>query len=198
MEDKHITKEAVMRVLKNYWQQYRNYTWQSLVAFLAPSLGTILVIFVPPLIMGKIIDIIAKDSFTSLTSIYGYIALLAFLWMLGELFWRLGLHYVIYVETRGISKLNRTAYKWLVDRDYDFYTNHFIGSLTKKAISLSRNFEVFTDTLLYNVFTNIIPVIFVVIVLWGYSPIIPSVLILCFTVVARTPNLVHHSCILPT
>lgn len=183
MDERYITKESVVRVLKCYWQQYKSYPWQSTFAFLLPSLGTILVFFVPPLILGKIIDTFIKLNSLSIEAVSGYIILLGIAWMTGEFLWRIGMHNIIILETKGIGNLYRMGFSWLMERDYNFYTNHFVGSLTKKALAFSRNFEIFTDTLLFNVFTNIFPFIFVIIVLWQYSPLIPLILIICFAVV---------------
>ena len=183
MDKKHISKKAIRTVVQKYWEQYKNNAWKSTLAFLLPSIGTILVFYVPPLILGKIIDIFSAQQKVSFLSVWEYIALLALLWMIGELLWRIGMHYLFALETEGIGNLYRISFKLLAERDYNFYTNHFVGSLTKKAMAFPRNFEVFTETLLYNVFTNIFPVIFVAIVLWQYSPFIPIILLTCFTIV---------------
>jgi ATP-binding cassette subfamily B protein len=183
MEKRYITKESINKVLKCYWEQYKSHPMQSLFAFLLPSIGSILVFFVPPLILGKIINTFVTLGSVSLSSVLTYIVILGIAWMAGEALWRIGMHNVIILETRGIKRLNMIGFNWLAERDYDFYTNHFVGSLTKKALAFSRNFEVFTDTLLFNVFTNFFPFVFVIIVLWQYSPIIPLILIVCFTIV---------------
>jgi ATP-binding cassette subfamily B protein len=183
MRDQVITSQAIRQVLRDYWQQYRVHPWYSLVAFFVPATGTILVLFVPPLIVAKLIDIFATRGEISLTATGGYIALLGVLWMIGEVFWRIGLHFLIKLETDGMNVLSKAAFRRLVERDYDFYTNHFVGSLTKKAMAFSRNFETFTDTLSFNIMNNALPVVFVVIVLWRYSPWIPIVLMSCMAIV---------------
>lgn len=182
MENVVVTKKAVSHVLNHYWRQYKDHPWQTIVAFLLPSLGSILIFFIPPLIIGKILDVFVTRNAISIYFVSGYVLLFAVLWMLGEIFWRIGFHFLIKLETKGINNLSKIAFQWLVDRDYDFYTNNFVGSLTKKALAFSRSFETFTDTLLFNVFTNIFPVIFVTVVLWRYSPWIPIILISCLLI----------------
>jgi ATP-binding cassette subfamily B protein len=71
----------------------------------------------------------------------------------------------------------KRAFDMLALRDYDLYTNNFVGSLVKKGMAFSRSFEILTDTLLFNVFTNLLPIIFAVVVLWRYSFWVPLVLL---------------------
>jgi len=172
-----ITREAIRQVLRDYWQQYKTHPWFSAIAFLMPAIGTIFVFFVPPLILAKLVNIFIAEGFISLTSAAGFIALLGGLWLLGEIFWRIGLHFLNKLETEGISNLCRTAFNRLAARDYDFYANNFVGSLSKKAMAFSRSFEIFSDTMLFNVTTNIIPILFATVILWTYSPWIPLLLI---------------------
>ena len=178
-----ITRKAVRQVLSDYWQQYKTHPWGTAVAFFMPAIGTILILFVPPLIVARLINIFIEQKAISITVAGKYIALLGGLWILGEVIWRIGMHFLIKLETRGTNSLSKIAFDRLEKRDYDFYTNNFVGSLTKKAHAFSRSFEIFTDTLSFKIITNILPIFFVIIVLWIYSPWIPLVLVLCLMVV---------------
>lgn len=182
MDNQIITKQAVRQALSDYWSQYRANPWTSAVAFFTPAIGSILVFFVPPLIVAKIINIFASNNQASLKIVWNYIILFAGLWLIGEILWRIGMHFLIKLEAKGMNNLCKTAFSRLMERDYDFYSNNFVGSLTKKALAFSRSFEVFTDTMLFNVTTNILPILFAVIILWRYSPWIPLILVSCLTV----------------
>jgi ATP-binding cassette, subfamily B, bacterial len=177
MDKQIITREAVHQVLRDYWHQYKIHPWFSAIAFLMPAIGTIFVFFIPPLILAKLVNIFIAQGVISLTSVGKYIALLGGLWLLGEIFWRIGIHFLTKIEAEGMNNLCKTAFSRLVARDYNFYANHFVGSLSKKAFAFSRSFESFSDTLLFNVTTNIIPIAFAIIILWTYSPWIPLILI---------------------
>lgn len=183
MNSKTITNKAVRRALNDYWQQYKAYPLQSLFGFSMPALGSILVFFVPPLIIAKLVDIFVEQGGIPQGLMIKYVSLFGALWILGEVFWRVGMHLIIKLETNGINNLAKVAFNKLVERDYDFYTNNFVGSLTKKALAYSKSFEAFTDVMVFNVVNNIFPIIFVVIVLWQYSPVIPIVLISCIILV---------------
>lgn len=183
MTERLITKQAVRQVLQDYWRQYKSRPWRTVLAFLFPALGNILVFFVPPLIIGRLVNVFVENNEISLALSGGHIAILGASWMLGEFFWRFGADFLIKLETEGNRVLGKLAFSRLTERDYDFFANNFVGTLAKKASSFSRSFEIFTDTLFFNIFTNIFPLIFVMVVLWFYSPWIPLILLSCMTAV---------------
>ena len=182
MEKRIISRRAVNHVLREYWRQYKNHPVYTSVGFLLPTIGTVLGAFVPPLIVARLINIFVAQGKVSLDVAIGYIALLGGLWFLGEVLWRIGLHFIIKLETSGMDNLGKTSFGLLLGRDYDFYSDNFVGSLVKKALSFPRNFEIFTDTLIFNVIINILPMFFAVVVLWRYSPWIPFLLVLWITI----------------
>ena len=117
MNKQIITRQAVNQVLSDYWRQYRSRPWLSIVAFFTPAIGSIFVFFVPPLIVAKIINIFIEQNEISLSTAGVYIALLGGSWLFGEILWRVGLHYLIKLEARGINNLCKTAFQRLMERD---------------------------------------------------------------------------------
>ncbi len=178
MEKENISREAVRLALRDYWQQYKRYPLDTAIGFIMPVVGTILVFFVPPLVVAEIVNMFVLHEVVSLDMVMRYIVLFGALWILGEIFWRIGFHYIIRLETNGTHNLSIQAFKKLSYRDHRFFVDNFTGSLVKRATSFIRNFERFTDTLVFNVITRIFPIIFAVIILWSYSPWIPIALIL--------------------
>ena len=179
MKDKIITKQAVRQVLRDYWQEYKKVKWTAFFSFIFPAIGQILVFFIPPLIIGNLINAFVESKQISFAVAGNSIAFFGGLWLLGEIFWRLGFHFLIRLETSGIANLSKIGFQRLSERDYEFYANNFVGSLTKKANSFFRNFEPFTDALIFNVTTNFFPVVFVLIILWRYSPYLSLILVAC-------------------
>ncbi|MFA6909453.1 MAG: ABC transporter ATP-binding protein [Patescibacteria group bacterium] len=177
MNSQIITREAVRQVLSDYWFQLKTYWKWALIGFLLPAVGTTLIFFIPPLIVARLINIFITQGAISFDSAKGYLVLFGSLWLLGELFWRVGMHFLFKLQARAYSNLGQLAFERLTSRDYSFYADNFVGSLTKKGLAFSRSFEIFTDTLNYNVFSDLIPMIFGLVVLWLYSPWIPLLLI---------------------
>ncbi len=178
MKREAVSQKAIRQVLSDYWQQYKTYPRDAAVSFVMPTLGTILTTFIPPLIIAEIVNMYAEHDVVSLAMVRSYIILFGGLWLLGEVFWRIGLHYIIRLEANGMKNLSISAFQRLVNRDHRFYTDSFTGSLVKRATAFVRNFERFTDTLAFNVVTNVFPVLFAMVVLWLYSPWITITLLL--------------------
>lgn len=195
MEQKVITRQAVLQVLRDYTGEYRRMPFRSAVAFLVPAIGNIFVFFIPPLIVGKLVNLFAGDAPVNQSEVGMYIVLFALSWLFGEVLWRIGMHYVIYIEEKGLNRLAKAAFTRLTERDYDFYTNNFVGSLTKKALAFGRSFEIFTDVLSFNVVTHLFPVAFAAVILWNYSPWIPIALLACvaFTALLALPLIRRRS-----
>lgn len=183
MNAEPITRKAVLQVLREYGRQYKDHPLLSLGAFSLSAIGNILIFFIPPLIIAELVNIIAAGGLLTFDSVAQYVLLFAGVWLLGEGFWRLGMHFLVKLETYGFIALGRSAFLRLIDRNYDFYTDNFVGSLTKKASAFSRNFENFSDTLVFNIINNILPLIFALIVLGSYSIWFPMILLVSLAVV---------------
>ncbi|MBU2101343.1 ABC transporter ATP-binding protein/permease [Patescibacteria group bacterium] len=195
MEKTFITREAVRQVLDVYWQQYRLRPAHTAIGLLSPAIGTILIFFIPPLIVAQLVNIFASQGEISLRIIGTYLTLFGGSWLIGEALWRIGIHYLIKLDTQGINNLSKIAFNRLVGQDYDFYTNNFVGTLTKRGLAFSRGFETFTDTLTFNVSSNVLPIIFALIILWRYSFWIPLVLIfwIAFVIMVALPIIRRRS-----
>ncbi len=175
-----ITRAAVSQVLVDYRQQYKQHLLPTIGAFLLPAIGTIFVFYVPPLIIGRLIDRFIAQGKVSLDGIGVQLAWFAGLWLLGEGLWRLGMYLLVAIEAKAMNSLSKLSFSRLAERDYHFYANNFVGTITKKSIAFARGFETFSDTLVFNVTTNILPLLFVFVVLGRYSLWLPGVLLGCF------------------
>ncbi len=178
-----VQSPAIRQVLADYWQQYKTFPLWTAIAFLAPALGSICIFFAPPLIVARLINAYVAEGSLSFRTAGPFILLFAGIWYIGELLWRLGFYYLTKFKEEGIRRLSRLAFTRLTDRDYHFYTDHFVGSLTKKAAAFVRSFEIFTDTLNFSIFNNVFPILFAIVILWRYSPWIPLVLVVCIAIV---------------
>jgi len=183
MERKLISREAVSQVISDYWARMRLYPWQTAIAIFVPAIGSIFVFYIPPLIIAKVVDLFAKTGQISLSASVGYITIFGASWMFGEILWRIGMHFLIAVEGKGINVLARNSLVKLVSRDYDFYSNNFVGTLAKKSFSYAKNFENLVDALSMRVSSQVIPIFFALFILWRYSPWIPIILIICLALI---------------
>lgn len=138
----------------------------TLPSSLAVTIGSILVFYVPPLIVAELI----RGDFYSLETAWTFVAWFGLAWMCGELLWRLAIHIMIRYEIGVMRQLYSTALSGLMDKDMGFFVNRFSGSITKNVITYSRNFEKFFNTLSFEVISQLVPALFAAIVLYFISP----------------------------
>lgn len=178
-----LHKRARKLALKEYWQQYAKYPWLTLGSFLLPGVGSIFVFFVPPLIIARIVNTYAANGALSLDTMVENILLFGGLWLFGEVCWRAGMYVLTQLEAHGMRNLAERSFEYLQERDYDFYTDNFVGSLTKRAQAFAKSFEGFTDLFSFSITPNILPMLFAMVVLARYSPWISVLLVAALIVV---------------
>lgn len=189
MARENISRKAVSQVLRDYAKQYRLHPWFTAGGILLPGIGSIFVFFIPPLIIGRIVNMISVGSDISFSKVGVLIALFGGLWLIGEGCWRAGMYFLTKLEATAMRNLSKSSFDRLIERDYDFYASNFVGSLTKRAIAYVKNFEGFTDTFSFNVTPNILPMIFALVILAQYSVWISILLLLAlvFVILVTVP-----------
>lgn len=168
--DSTRNKKALRLALKNYGHQMLIDWRLTLLALLLPAVGSILVFYLPPLIVAKMLTKFSSSGTHSLGDFVPYILWFAGLWALGEAFWRVAMFFLARLETRGMKRLYTSGLKELLQKDIDFFNNEFGGSLTKKIIGYGRRYEVLLDTLAFDITPQILPMLFGLVVLWLFSP----------------------------
>lgn len=188
MEQERNTK-AIKLAVKHYWQQVLTDWRYSLPAMLLPAFGNILVFYIPPLIVAKILSTFANDPHPDASSLWPYVALFAGLWLVGEALWRLGMLCLSRAEVRGMGRLYRQAMEYLFSKDQGFFNDNFAGSLTKKAIGYGRRYEDVMDVMAFSVVSSYLPMIFAAFILWQYSPwlVVSLFAMLVISIVIITP-----------
>ena len=162
--------EAVKLAANNYWQQLKH-DWPTAVPGLVlPGLGNILVFYVPPLIVAKILVAFSNDPHPGASSLLPYVLWFTGLWLIGEVLWRIAMLCLSRAEVRGMERLYQQAMEYLFARDQAFFNDNFAGSLTKKVVGYGSRYVDVMDTLAFSVTSSLIPVFFAGFVLWGYSP----------------------------
>src|SRR5204863_3731743 len=94
------------------------------------------------------------------------------LWLAGEVLWRIAASFIARAEIRGMEALYVEAMDELLAKDLSFFQDNYAGSLTKRALGYARRFEDVFDVMSFQVVANALPLVFVVLVLWRYSPLL--------------------------
>ena len=176
MKDKQISKESILQLLRIYCTIYWKNKKLSFYSFVLPAVGDILIFFVPPILLAKIISIVYINNF-DIVLIYKYVGLIFLSFLTGEIIYRIAIHNLIKLETIGLQYLSDSGIERLFNKNYNFYINNFTGSITTKYNAFIRNFEAITDTFSYNIIKPLFVMIFAFIILMKYSIILSIVLI---------------------
>lgn len=188
-ENERSRPEAVRLVVRHYAAQLRRDWGLAAPAMLLPALGDILVIYVPPLVIARVISLVARGTEPSVGRLWPYVVLFACVWLAGEASWRVGAHYLNALVARGLQRLYEDAMRFLLEKDLAFFHDNFAGSLTKKALAYARSYDIVISTLSFDIFNSTLPLIFVGFVLWRFSPLLFVALIACvlLTIAAVVP-----------
>ncbi|HVU73642.1 MAG TPA: ABC transporter ATP-binding protein [Mycobacteriales bacterium] len=170
-------KAALLVVLRFYGRAMRRHAAMATGGLVLPALGSILIFYVPPLFVARVAQRLAHGEHLSGHQLTPYITGFALTWLAGEGCWRLGIACIIRCETRSIRDLYLEGMDALLAKDAVFFHDNFAGSLTKRVLSFASRFEEAFDTLSFNVVSNIVPIGFGCVVLWGYDPSLDAVLV---------------------
>jgi ATP-binding cassette, subfamily B, bacterial len=168
---------ALWLVVRRYAAQVRRRPAIAVPGLILPGVAEALIFYAPPLVVARLLGAFARDEQLAASDLVPYVLTMAGLWLAGEAVWRLALHLMIRTEIRGMEALYIEAMDELLAKDLSFFHDNFTGSLTKRALGYARRFEDIFDVLCFSVSSNVIPLIFVGVVLWSYSPFLILVLL---------------------
>jgi ATP-binding cassette subfamily B protein len=169
-------------VVRRYAAQIRRRPALAVPALLLPGIGNVLVFYAPPLVIAKLLAAFAREEQLSARQLAPYVLTFAALWLAGEVLWRIAACFIARAEIRGMEALYIEAMDELLAKDLAFFHDNFAGSLTKRALGYARRFEDVFDVMCFQVIAHAIPMVFVIAVLWTYSPLLIVTLLTMLTV----------------
>ena len=175
---------ALAVAVRHYARQIRRDARVSIPGLILPGIGNILVFYVPPLVVARMLARFAEGAEPPLIELVTAVAFMAGVWMAGELTWRVGIHLINRAELRGIERLYNDALGYLQQRDLSFFHDNFAGSLTKRSLAYAKSYEGVFDILVFSIVSELLPLAFVIPVLWRFSPWLIVVLLGMVTLTA--------------
>jgi len=161
---------AIRLVLARYYAQARRMPFMTLGCILLPAAADILSYYAPPLVVARLLGRFARSESLTATDLLPYVLAFAGLWIVGQICWRVAVILITRVEIYGLEALYIEAMDELLAKDLAFFQNNYAGSLTKRALGYARRFEDVFDVLVFQIAPGVIPLAFVSVVLWSYSP----------------------------
>ena len=163
---------ALWLVVRRYVKQVRLRPAIAIPALILPGIGNVLVFYAPPLVVARLLGVFARNEHLSPRQLAPYVLTFAGLWLAGEAIWRIAASLIARAEIRGMEALYIEAMDELLAKDLSFFQDNFAGSLTKRALGYARRFEDVFDVMCFQVIASLIPLAFVSVVLWRYSPLL--------------------------
>ncbi|MEU5095287.1 ABC transporter ATP-binding protein [Streptomyces sp. NPDC020996] len=175
---------SVLLALRYYGRELTRLRWLTLPAMLLPALGNIGINYLAPLAVAKLAGRIADGARLTLHAALPYVLAFAGVLLLAEALWRVGLHCLNRLDALGIEHLYVVGMDELFAKDAAFFHDNFAGSLTKRVLSFASRFEVFVDTVAFQIVGSLVPLVFGSVVLWRYDPWLVVGLLVMITVTA--------------
>ncbi|MFG2134272.1 ABC transporter ATP-binding protein [Streptomyces sp. NPDC048751] len=175
---------SVILALRHYGRELARLRRLTVPAMLLPALGNIGINYVAPLIVAKLVGRIAGDTDVTIASSLPYVLGFAGVLLVSEALWRLGLHCLNRLDAHGVEHLYVIGMDELYAKDAAFFHENFAGSLTKRVLSFASRFEEFVDTVTFQVFGKLVPLLFGAVVLWRYEPLLVVGLVVMITLTA--------------
>jgi ATP-binding cassette subfamily B protein len=173
---------SVRLVLARYAAQVKAQPLRAGTAIALPALADILNFYAPPLVIARLLGRFARNDTLTARDLAPYVLTFAALWIAGQICWRIAVALIIRVEIRGLQELYVEAMRELLAKDLSFFQNNYAGSLTKRALGYARRFEDVFDVLVFQIAPTVLPLVFVGVVLWSYSPWLIVVLVVMLSV----------------
>jgi ATP-binding cassette subfamily B protein len=170
-------REALRLVLHRYAAQVTRRPGLAIPALVLPAVGDILTMYAPTLVVARLLSEFARETALSWHELLPYVLTFAGLWLGGQIAWRIAIMLIIRAEIRGLEALYIETMDELLTKDLSFFHDNFAGSLTKRALGYARRFEDVFDVFALQVSPVVLPLAFVAVVLWQYSPWLVLVLL---------------------
>jgi ATP-binding cassette subfamily B protein len=163
--------------VRTYLRELAAQRWLAVAALVLPALGTVVLLYLPPLVVGDLVGRLAAGEPASPAVVGPAVLTFLGLMLAGEALWRVTIHCLNRVDANGIESLYVQGVDALLAKDSAFFHENFAGSLTKRVLSFASQFEGFVDTLVFQVSAQMLPLGFAAVVLWQYDPLLVLVLL---------------------
>jgi ATP-binding cassette subfamily B protein len=162
-------REALRLAVRYYFRMIWRHRRVSIWGLLLPALGDICQRYLPPLVVARIAVRLADGERVDAHLLGPYVLAFGGCLLVGEVFWRIGVHALNRLDGRGIRDLYLLGMDELLAKDAAFFHDNFAGSLTKRVLGFASKFEEFGDTLAHHVVANLVPLLFAFVILWRYD-----------------------------
>ncbi len=173
-------KISVRRIFNVFAKKTKPYAW---------GVATVSLLLVTTSILGAAGPLFYKKFFDALVAgtdslDIAFWALVSALFIKGliALLWRPINLLTLWIEARVMANLANDAFANVIHHSYDFFTNSFVGSLTKKVNRFSSAYETIFDQLVYQLVPLFVSTVAILVVIFSRSKQIGLAILVWFSV----------------
>lgn len=171
---------TIRPVLTLFWQHMRPYKWAVFCAmfFIGVVFGLEAII---PLFYRNLLNIIAQNPTPSPDLAVKAVTVLVTVLAIDAVAWlarRIAQYANLYMQPRIMTDLSMTAFSYLLDNSYNFFSNNFTGALVQKIKRLSRAFESLADRLFFELVPLVVSLVVIIVVLFTRHALLGSLFLL--------------------
>lgn len=154
------TKVTNRDILKLFWKNERPYRGCIFLNLFSIIATNILVLIMPwyQKFLFDALALLGQDP-TALKAAISNFIIISVILLLQWIFWRITGFTILNYQPRVMADLQTSTFSHIVFHSYRFFTNTFAGSLVRKINRLSRAFEEFDDTIVFQMISVIITMV---------------------------------------
>jgi ATP-binding cassette subfamily B protein len=166
-----------MSVSRIYLRHVRKYPLLLLAAFIG-AIGIQATNLAAPWYLRQFFNTLAENSPDAavVAGLIGLVVIVALIYVAEWVMRRLQDLCVMYLESRVMTDLFGSTFRYLIGHSYDFFISHFAGSLTHRVSKFARAFEVIFDAILLQFFPTFLFVVGAVAVLYIQNHVLGTAL----------------------
>src|SRR3989344_9630349 len=162
------------KIFKYVWPQMKKYRLSFFIVFFAYGVATLLDNILKPYIYKEIIDSIVSGSDANLilARIINFALWVALIILTHQVLYRVGDYANAYFESKTMKGLYDYTFDKLLMHSYSFFSNNFSGSIVAKTKRFARSFEIFQDTLSFQIWFSLVNIAGILFVLFIKVPLL--------------------------
>lgn len=160
-------KVTVSDVVVFYWRSIKIHWFSALLSIIGIAVMAVMDIIVP-IYYKQFFDIISSGGAVAVIA-KELTSIIIFILILNGISWvslRTSTFANTWFQSNVMSRLRTSAFEYLLDHSYLFFSNNFTGSLTQRINRYARAFEHLIDRIVWDVIPLTIKVVGITIVLW--------------------------------
>lgn len=172
-----MKKVNFSRILYYLWPHVKEHWVAFFLVFFGYTIGIIFDSILKPLLLKQIIDLFSSGLGRDLIlhqAMYFFV-LICITMIIHNAGYRLGDFSNAYFESKVMKRLYDFTFERLLQHSYNFFSSNFSGSLIAKAKRFTRQFEILTDIVAFQIWFSFVNLVGILIVLFPRIPMLAYV-----------------------